>query len=288
MLIYHKHESFNTMDSLSQQKQNAKKEQLKKLNSDYVTKKSINKFFEKYGYFGSILIVFGGLASCLALFTLMMLKSQYIHWSVIVLITLLGIGMYFYSVHLKKNNSILIYETSEKIELSTPIYFDLLSIFGRFFIISGFVLICLFFKKNSFFLIIGTLSFFYAFILYLEFIKSLFFSLFDKIVIQKDFISIDDPESRESIKIDKNEISRIVDLKNKSGIREIRSIEFELTTNEYFKIVEINEDQIKNLRLPFDLFVDSMKKMGYDFTFEIQEAGKINRTDENGNQIRSF
>jgi hypothetical protein len=110
--------------------------------------------------------------------------------------------MYFYSVHLKKNNSILIYETSEKIELSTPIYFDLLSIFGRFFIISGFVLICLFFKKNSFFFIIGTLSFFYAFILYLEFIKSLFFSLFDKIVIQKDFISIDDPESRESIKID--------------------------------------------------------------------------------------
>jgi hypothetical protein len=276
------------MDTLSQQKQNAKKEQLKKLNSDYVTKKSVNKFFEKYGYFGSILIVFGGLASCLALFTLMMLKSQYIHWSVIVLITLLGIGMYFYSVHLKKNNSILINETSEKIELSTPIYFDLLSIFGRFFIISGFVLICLFFKKNSFFFIIGTLSFFYAFILYLEFIKSLFFSLFDKIVIQKDFISIDDPESRESIKIDKNEISRIVDLKNKSGIREIRSIEFELTTNEYFKIVEINEDQIKNLRLPFDLFVDSMKKMGYDFTFEIQEAGKVNRTDENGNQILSI
>jgi hypothetical protein len=276
------------MDSLSQQKQNAKKEQLKKLNSDYVTKKSINKFIEKNGYVGSILIVFGGLASCLALFTLMMLKSQYIHWSVIVVITLLGIVMYFYSVHLKKNNSILIYETSEKIELSTPIYFDLLSIFGRFFIISGFVLICLFFKKNSFFFIIGTLSFFYAFILYLEFIKSLFFSLFDKIVIQKDFISIDDPESRESIKIDKNEISRIVDLKNKSGIREIRSIEFELTTNEYFKIVEINEDQIKNLRLPFDLFVDSMKKMGYDFTFEIQEAGKINRTDENGNQILSI
>jgi hypothetical protein len=54
-----------------------------------------------------------------------------------------------------------------------------------------------------------------------------------------------------------------------------------------FKIIEIKEEQIKNLRLPFDLFIESMRKMGYDFIIEIQEAGKINRTDENGNQILS-
>jgi hypothetical protein len=275
------------MDNISQQKQEAKKEYLKKLNSDYVTRQSVDKFFEKNGYFGSILIVFGGLASCLALFTVMMLKSQYIHWSINVFMTLLGIGMYYYYAQLKKNNSIYVNESSEKIELSTPLYFDFLSIFGRFFIITGFVLCCLIFKKNSILLLIGSLSYFYAFILFLEFIKSLRFSLNDKIVIQKEFISIDDPESKESIRINKNEISRIIDLKDKRGISEIRTIEFELETIESFKIIEIKEEQIKNLRLPFDLFIESMRKMGYDFIIEIQEAGKINRTDENGNQILS-
>jgi hypothetical protein len=275
------------MENVSQQKQEAKKEYLKKLNSDYVTRQSVNKFFEKNGYFGSILIVFGGLASCLALFTVMMLKNQYIHWSIDVFMTLLGIGMYYYYAQLKKNNSIFLNESSEKIELSTPLYFDLLSIFGRFFIITGFVLSCLIFRNNSILLLIGSLSYFYAFILYLEFIKSLRFSLYDKIVVQKDFISIDDTESKESIRINKNDISRIIDLKDKSGLREIRTIEFELETIDSFKIIEIKEEQIKNLRLPFDLFVESMRKMGYDFIIEIQEAGKINRTDENGNQILS-
>ena len=275
------------MENISQQKLEAKKEYLKKLNSDFVTRQSVNKFFEKNGYFGSVLIVFGGLASCLALFTVMMLKSQYIHWSIDVFMTLLGIGMYYYYAQLKKNNSIFVNESSEKIELSTPLYFDLLSIFGRFFIITGFVLSCLIFRNNSILLLIGSLSYFYAFILYLEFIKSLRFSLCDKIVIQKDFISIDDPESKDSIRINKNEISRIIDLKDKRGIREIRTIEFELETIDSFKIIEIKEEQIKNLRLPFDLFVESMRKMGYNFIIEIQEAGKINRTDENGNQILS-
>ena len=61
-----------------------------------------------------------------------------------------------------------------------------------------------------------------------------------------------------------------------------------METIERFKIIEIKEEQIKNLRLPFDLFIESMNKMGYKFIAEIQEAGKINRTDENGNQILSI
>ena len=124
-----------------------------------------------------------------------------------------------------------------------------------------------------------------ALFVYIKAFKKIRYSLFDKIVISKDFIKVDDPDSKGSIEIVKSHISKLVLLTITDGSSEERLLEFQFETEESYNTIEISEKQIKNLRLNFDLLLESLLKMGYKFQKETAIEGRINRLNENGNQI---
>jgi hypothetical protein len=69
------------------------------------------------------------------------------------------------------------------------------------------------------------------------------------------------------------------------GSSEKRLLEFQFETEDSYRTIEITEQQVIDLRLNFDLFTSSLNKMGYKLHKETAIEGRLNRLDENGNQI---
>jgi hypothetical protein len=192
-----------------------------------------------------------------------------------------GIGLYIYSKKLKENKSIFIKEYFNSIELSTPFYYDLSLIFSGLLFFSGIFFILVSFQIWWMLLPFSIIAFYVYFRSYFK----LRYSIFDKIIISRENIKIDDPKSKESISINKIDITKLVLLTVKNSFEEKRIIEFQFESSNSFKTIEVDESQINNLRLNLNLVTDSLMKMGYVFKKETHIIGKINRLDENGNQI---
>ena len=124
-----------------------------------------------------------------------------------------------------------------------------------------------------------------AIYVYIKAFNKIRFSLFDKIIITKENIKIDDPKSKDTLSINKSDISKLVLLTVKDSSDEKRILEFQLETSDSYKTIEVHETQINDLRLNFDLVTDTLTKLGYILKKETHIVGKLNRIDEQGNQI---
>jgi hypothetical protein len=258
---------------------------------DYKSKKSVDKFFTIKGFIKSISIVLLFFIVCV---TFARLIEELDIWVKIKLtpsfiILVIGIGIYFFSRSLKKNTNLLIKKTPEQIKLSSPFYFDLISFFSGLVVFMGIVLVlvslALLYENYTLFYFGGMGAVYlivYCFILYNRYRHS----IFDKIVIFRDYILFDHPESKETIRINKKEISKIVDLRLlTSGSLDKRIIEFHFINQPDEKIVEIEDNHLENMRLNLDLFIVALNEMDYSLKIELFSFGQTNRTDENGNQL---
>ena len=271
------------MDNLSKQKLDAKRENAKRYSdSDYQARQSIDKYFEKNGYLKSIFMVFIGIPLSYMIFIMISsLISVYVHWLIAVIISFAGIGLFLFYKKQKKNNSLFVKENIDSIELTTPLNLDLSIILSGLLFFTGLLIISFAFQLIWIVMLVSMIALF----VYIKAFKKIRYSLFDKIVISKDFLRIDDPNSKGSIEIVKSHISKLVLLTITDGSSEKRLLEFQFETEESYRTIEITEEQIKNLRLNFDLLSESLIKMGYQFQKETAIEGRLNRLDENGNQI---
>ena len=258
---------------------------------DYKLDQKNDSYFKKHGLFLGIII---GLFMffTLPILTLIIIFtfSSFIPLLPSIIITVIGILMYFYHRSISKKNSLLIKEASDVIELSSPLFIDFLAIFSGFFISLGIDLILLNMAEFSFaaFYFGGTLTVISTYYFYLVF-KKMKYSLFDKIMIYNDRIEIDNPYSKNKIQINRVDLDKIVDLRvvkqtvvNKSGALYNRIFEFQLSRGAN---IEVDDEFFEDLRLDMDLFLESVKKMDYSVKMEIFVAGQDYRFDENGNKI---
>lgn len=256
---------------------------------DYKSSQSFKKFFTLKGFIKAIAIVF----VFIILYNIGVNLIDYLLTiiSIIpsVLIIFSGIGIYFLNRSLKNKTNLLIKKTNEFIKLSSPLYIDILSFFSVPIILLGILLVLfntsLLYESSAGFYFGGicyVLTVMYCFTLY----KKYRYSLFDKIVIFKDYILFDHPETKETIRINKEETSKIVDLwLLTNGTLDKRIIEFHYLSDHNGKNIEIEDLHLENMRLNIDLFIDSLKEMDYGIAKEYFTFGQTNRTDENGNQI---
>jgi hypothetical protein len=259
--------------------------------NDYKLDQENNNYFKKHGLLIGIII---GLLMFFALpfltLVIIFIFSSFIPLLPSIIITLIGILMYFYHHSISKKNSFLIKEASDVIELSSPLYFDLLAIFSGFFILLGTDLILLNLSEysNAAFYFGGTLTCISTYYFYQVF-KKVKYSLFDKIMVYRDRIEIDNPYSKNKLNFNKVDLDKIVDLRivnqtvvNKSGALYNRIFEFHLSKGAN---LEVDDEFFEYLRLDMDLFLESVKKMDYLVKMEIFVAGQDYRFDENGNKI---
>ena len=271
------------MDNVSKQKLDARRENAKRYNdSDYETRQSIDKYFEKNGYLKSIFMVFIGIPLSYMIFIMISaLISVYVHWLIALIISFVGIGLFLFYKKQKKNNSLFVKENIDSIELTTPLNLDLSIILSGLLFFTGLLIISFAFQLIWIVMLVSMIALF----VYIKAFKKIRYSLFDKILISKDFLRIDDPNSKGSIEIVKSHISKLVLLTITNGSSEKRLLEFQFETEESYRTIEITEQQVIDLRLNFDLFTNSLNKMGYNFHKETAIEGRLNRLDENGNQI---
>ena len=273
------------MDNVSKQKLDARRENAKRYSySDYESRQSIDKYFEKNGYLKSIFMVFIGIPFLYMLFILIsVLISAYVHWLIAVIISIVGIGLYLFYKKQKKNNSLFVKENVDSIELATPLNIDLSIILSGLLFFTGLLIISFAFQLIWIVMLVSMIALF----VYIKAYKKIRYSLFDKIIISKDFLRIDDPNSKSCIEIVKGHISKLVLLTITDGSIEKRLLEFQFETEESYRTIEITEQQVIDLRLNFDLFTISLNKMGYKLHKETAIEGRLNRLDENGNQTLS-
>ena len=256
---------------------------------DYKSSQSVKKFFTFKGFIKAIVIV-------LVFFILYLIGAYLIDYlltiiSIIpsVLIILLGIGIYFLNRSLKNKPNPLIKKTNEFIKLSSPLYIDILSFFSVNIILFGIILVLyniFLLNESNASLYFGGMCYTWTLIYCFTLYKKYRHSLFAKIVVFKDYILFDHPETKETIRINKEETSKIVDLwLLTSGTLDKRIIEFHYLNDRSGKTIEIQDANLENMRLNIDLFVDSLKEMDYSITKEYFTFGQTNRTNENGNQI---
>lgn len=271
------------MDNLSQQKRDSQIENAKRFNdSDYELDRNMDKSFEKNGYLKSILFFFIGLPTLfLIIIPITALISVYVHWLIAIAISFLGIGMYLFYKKQKKNNSLFIKENLDNIELSTPLYLDLSIILSGSLFFSGLLIVSFGFQIIWMAMLVSLIAIY----VYIKAFNKIRFSLFDKIIITKENIKIDDPKSKDTLSINKSDISKLVLLTVKDSSDEKRILEFQFETSDSYKTIEVHETQINDLRLNFDLVIDSLTKLGYILKKETHIVGKLNRIDEQGNQI---
>jgi hypothetical protein len=271
------------MDNVSKQKLDARKENAKRYSdSDYESRQAIDKYFEKNGYLKSIFMVFIGIPFLFMLFILISaLISAYVHWLIALIISMVGIGLFLYYKKQKNNNLLFVKENVDSIELSTPLNLDLSIILSGLLFFTGLLIISFAFQLIWIVMLVSMIALF----VYIKAYKKIRYSLFDKIIISKDFLRIDDPNSKSSIEIVKGHISKLVLLTITDGSTEKRLLEFQFETEESYRTIEITEQQVIDLRLNFDLFTSSLNKMGYKLHKETAIEGRLNRLDENGNQI---
>ncbi|MFY7667210.1 MAG: hypothetical protein ACOVQG_00615 [Crocinitomicaceae bacterium] len=257
--------------------------------SDYVDYKaslSVNKFFTLKGFIEGLLI-----ALIIVPFALLITMIILIYLAVFMtfipslILTCAGIGMYYYDRSLKKKTSLLINESYDCIKLSSPLNVDIVSFFSGLLFFVGIILV-LFSLSSSLTFYFGGVSSFLFTIYFYKLYKKFRHSLFDKIEIFKDYILIDRYESKQSIRINKNEISKLVDLRLiASNSLDKRIIEFHFLNKSGTETIEIEDEHLENMRLNIDLFIDSLKKFHYEISNESFTFGQDYRTDENGNQI---
>lgn len=271
------------MDNVSKQKLDARRENAKRYSdSDYEVRKTIANNFEKNGYLKSIVMVFIGIPFLYMLFILISgLISVYVHWLIAVIISIVGIGLFLVYKKQKKNNSLFVKENIDSIELATPLNLDLSFILSGLLFFTGLLIISFAFQLIWIVMLVSMIALF----VYIKAYKKIRYSLFDKIIISKDFLRIDDPDSKGCIEIVKSHISKLVLLTISDGSSEKRLLEFQFETEESYRTIEITEQQVLDLRVNFDLFTNSLNKMGYNFHKETAIEGRLNRLDENGNQI---
>lgn len=271
------------MDNLSKQKLDAKRENAKRYSdSDFESRQSIGNYFEKNGYLKSIFMVFIGFPFLYVLFIMIsVLISAYVHWLIALIISMVGVGLFLLNKKQKKNNSSFVKENVDSIELSTPLNLDLSIILSGLLFFTGLLIISFAFQLILIVMFVSMIALF----VYIKAFRKIRYSLFDKIVISKDLLRIDDPNSKSSIEIIKSHISKMVLLTITDGSSEKRLLEFQFETEDSYRTIEITEQQVIDLRLNFDLFTNSLNKMGYNFHKETAIEGRLNRLDENGNQI---
>jgi hypothetical protein len=170
----------------------AKRENSKRFNnSDYETGKSVENFFQKNGYLKSLLFVFVFVPFFFVNFIwISFYIVSVITWLGGLIFCLSGIGLYVYSKKLKENNSIFIKENFNSIELSTPFYYDLSLIFSGLLFFSGIFFILVSFQIWWMLLPFSIIVFYVYFRSYFK----LRYSIFDKIIILRENIKIDDPK----------------------------------------------------------------------------------------------
>lgn len=268
-----------------------KQENLEKYNDydNYKRNQESDIFNKKHGLFlGTIILVsmviFLPLLSLIITFTL----SVFISIIPAIFITIIGIFFYFFERSLKKKTSLLIKESPDSIVLSSPLYIDFVSLFSGFFFLTGIIFILLNTALSFAFHLSGmliVLSTYYNYQLF----KKLKYSLFDKIMIFKDRIVIDNPYSKNAIEISSAELDKIVDLRivkttliDPSGALYKRIIEFQRLKN---GTIEVDDEFIADLRLNMDLLIESLKKMDYSVKIETFVAGQESRFDEQGKRI---
>ena len=256
---------------------------------DYKSSQSVKKFFTIKGFIKAIVIVFVFIILYIIGAYLIDYLLTFISIIPSFLIILSGIGIYFFDRSLKKKTNLLIKKTSDYIKLSSPLFIDILSFFSVPIILLGIFLVLF----NTYLIYESVAGFYFGCICYIFTIMYCFtlykryrHSLFDKIVIFKDYILFDHPETKETIRINKEETSKIVDLwLLKSGILDKRIIEFHYLNDHNGKTIEIEDEHLENMRLNIDLFFDSLKEMDYTIAKEYFTFGQTNHTDENGKQI---
>lgn len=252
----------------------------------YKSSLSVDKFFTIKGFTKALII---GLIilpiACVFSMIIFIYLAVFMTLIPSLMLTCTGIGLYFYDRSLKKRSSLLINESSECIRLSSPLYIDIVSFLSGLLFFVGLILVLFSFASSLTFYFGGVSSFLFTIYFY-QLYKKFRHSLFDKIEIFKNYILIDRYESKQSIRINKNEISKIVDLRLiASNSLDKRIIEFHFLNNLGLKTLEFEDEHIDNMRLNIDLFIESLKKFGYTIHIEAFTFGQDYRTDENGNQL---
>ena len=184
------------------------------------------------------------------------------------------------SKSLKKKEDLFITEKLGAITLSSPLYIDLFSILSIVFIITGIFLnydivnTILFARDESLAvnknlvmpkLAIGAIALFFYYLAY----RRLRYAMFDKIVISQEEICIDDPRSNDLIQLRKKDIIKIDELvernskKNKTKSKKIVIYAFKegVETSHHF-----SESYLSEMSISYNLFVNSLKKVGYAIT----------------------
>jgi hypothetical protein len=207
--------------------------------------------------------------------------SKNVHWTTATGISVVGILFFFLSKYLKKKEDLYITEKLGAITLSSPLYIDLFSILSIVFIISGIflnydIINSLLFVKDETLLsgrknlllpkvIIGAIALFFYYLAY----RRLSYSMFDKIVISQEEICIDDPRSNDLIQLSKKDIIKIVEVvvrnskKNKTKSKKIVIYAFK---EEVETTYDLDESYLSEMSISYNLFVNSLKKVGYVIT----------------------
>lgn len=206
--------------------------------------------------------------------------SKNVHWTTATGISIVGILFFFLSKYLKKKEDLFITEKLGAITLSSPLYIDLFSILSIVFIITGIFLnydivnTILYAKDESLAvnknlvlpkLAIGAIALFFYYLAY----RRLRYSMFDKIVISQEEICIDDPRSNDLIQLSKKDIIKIVEVvvrnskKNETKSKKIVIYAFK---EEVETTYNLDESYLSEMSISYDLFVNSLKKVGYVIT----------------------
>ena len=206
--------------------------------------------------------------------------SRNVHWITATGISVVGILFIFLSKYLKKKEDFYITEKLGAITLSSPLYIDLFSILSIVFIITGIFLnndiinTILFARDESQAvnknlalpkLAIGAIALFFYYLAY----RRLRYSMFDKIVISHEEICIDDPRSNDLIQLSKKDIIKIDEVvernskKNKTKSKKIviYASKEGVETSHHF-----SESYLSEMSISYNLFVNSLKKVGYVIT----------------------
>jgi hypothetical protein len=253
---------------------------------DYKSSQSINKFFTLKGFVKAILIFI----LFVVIFQISLISLVSISNSIKLLgsslVTAIGLSLFFLERSLKKKTQLFIKKTPEYIKLSSPFYIDIVTFFSGFLFFLGSIL-TLYSMSSSIadftFYISSIFSVYFVYYFFISY-KKFRHSLFDVIIIRKESLLIDFPESKKSTQINKDELKKIVDLRLiKSGLLDKRIIEFYFTNET--NLIELDEDHFKNMRLDIDLFINSLNEMDYQIKTEIFTFGQTYRTDENFKEL---
>jgi hypothetical protein len=228
------------------------------------------------------IIIYVILIPAVSIFFLVVMNefSKNVHWITATGISVVGILFFFLSKRLKKKEDLFITEKFGAITLSSPLYIDLFSILSIVFIITGIFLnydivnTILYAKDESLAvnknfllpkIVVGAIALFFYYLAY----RRLRYSMFDKIVISQEEICIDDPRSNDLIQLSKKDIIKIVEVVVRNSKKnEIKSKKIVIYAfkEEVETTYDLDESYLSEMSISYNLFVNSLKKVGYVIT----------------------